>query len=156
MKKIFLVLWAILIAASVIGFFAFGKKTGPETKSQEAISEEKGTYSSPKMDAKYIEYSQSLLENTKENRRVLFFYANWCPTCRPADSNFKQNESKIPHDVKLIRVNYNDTETDDEEKELAKKYGVTYQHTFVQIESSGKEITKWNGGQIDELVKNLK
>ena len=106
--------------------------------------------------SRYIQYSKSTIDSASSNRRVLFFYASWCPTCKPADASFTQNASKIPDDVTLIRVNYNDPETDQEEKELAKKYGITYQHTFVQIDSLGKEITKWNGGQIDELLSNIK
>ena len=107
-------------------------------------------------DSRYVEYSKTALEKAASNRRVLFFYASWCPTCRPADASFKENISKIPKDVTLIRVNYNDPETDQEEKDLAKKYGITYQHTYVQIDNTGKEITKWNGGQINELLSNIK
>jgi hypothetical protein len=44
----------------------------------------------------------------------------------------------------------------DSNNELKKKYGVTYQHTFVQIDSNGNMITKWNGGDIDTLKQNLK
>jgi thiol-disulfide isomerase/thioredoxin len=104
----------------------------------------------------YVEYSNTAFNNASNNRRVLFFYASWCPTCRPADTSFTKNVSKIPDDVTLIRVNYNDPDTDQEEKDLAKKYGITYQHTFVQIDSTGKEVTKWNGGQIDELLFHVK
>src|SRR3989338_2346256 len=106
--------------------------------------------------SRYIQYSKSTIDSASSNRRVLFFYASWCPTCKPADASFTQNASKIPDDVTLIRVNYNDPETDQEEKDLAKKYGITYQHTFVQIDSLGKEITKWNGGQINGLLANIK
>lgn len=106
--------------------------------------------------SRYVEYSKVALEKATTNRRVLFFYASWCPTCKPADASFTQNASKIPENVTLLRVNYNDPDTDQEEKELAKKYGITYQHTFVQIDSTGKEVTKWNGGQIDELLSNIK
>lgn len=106
--------------------------------------------------SRYAEYSKSVLDSASSNRRVLFFYASWCPTCKPADANFTQNENKIPDDVTLIRVNYKDPETDEEEKDLAKRYGITYQHTFVQIDRAGKEVTKWNGGQIDELLSNIK
>jgi thioredoxin 1 len=109
-----------------------------------------------KMTSRYVEYSKEALDKVASKRRVLFFYASWCPTCKPADANFTQNASKIPEDVTLIRVNYNDPETDQEEKDLAKKYGITYQHTFVQIDGSGKEVTKWNGGQIDELLSKIK
>ena len=86
---------------------------------------------------------------------MLFFYDNWCPTCQPVDKSLQENQAQLPEDVTVIRVNYNDTETSDEEKELAKQYGITYQHTFVQIDSEGQEITKWNGGDIEQLLSNL-
>lgn len=105
--------------------------------------------------ASYIEYSPSALTAASTSRIVLFFYANWCPTCRPTDAEFKANSSQIPPGVTVIRVNYNDTETDQTEKDLAKDYGVTYQHTFVQIDSSGAALTKWNGGGIAQLRANL-
>ena len=105
---------------------------------------------------RYVEYSKSALDQAGSARRVLFFYANWCPTCRPTDANLKENAGKIPQDLTVIRVNYNDPDTDQEEKDLAKKYAVTYQHTFVQIDSQGKEIVKWNGGQINELLNKIR
>jgi thioredoxin 1 len=107
-------------------------------------------------DSRYIEYSPESYELHKDKRRVLFFYANWCPTCRLADADFVKNISIIPEDTVVIRVNYNDSETDNNEKELAKNYAVTYQHTFVQINGHGNEVTKWNGGQTEDLLKNIK
>lgn len=106
--------------------------------------------------SRYIEYSKQNLDKTRTTRRVLFYYASWCPTCRPADEDLRNNANKIPDDVTVIRVNYNDPETDQEEKGLAEKYGVTYQHTFVQIDSEGNEITKWNGGKTNELLSQIK
>lgn len=104
----------------------------------------------------YSPFTTATLANGANTKRVLFFYASWCPTCKPADAAFSNNVEKIPAGVSLIRVNYNDNETDDEEKALAKKYGVTYQHTFVQLDAKGNQVTKWNGGQIAELVSNIK
>lgn len=106
--------------------------------------------------ARYVEYSKAALDGAVNNRRVLFFYASWCPTCKPTDTDLTTNSSKIPVDVTVIRVNYNDPETDQEEKDLAKKYGITYQHTFVQIDGQGKEVTKWNGGKTEELLAKIK
>jgi thiol-disulfide isomerase/thioredoxin len=106
--------------------------------------------------ARYVVYSKKALDNAAGKRRVLYFYASWCPICRPADLNFKDNVSKIPEDVVVVRVNYNDPDTDQEEKDLAQKYGITYQHTFVQIDAQGNKIAVWNGGQINELLKNIK
>lgn len=104
----------------------------------------------------YLPFSSTALTDTKDTRRVLFFYANWCPTCQPADKDFTNNASKLPKDVSVIRVNYSDNDTDQAEKDLAKKYGITYQHTFVQIDAQGNEIAKWNGGQVADLLNNLK
>jgi thiol-disulfide isomerase/thioredoxin len=126
-------------------------KVGSMLKKDDSVMEGDAMASS-----RYVQYSRSALDSAKNGRTVLFFYASWCPTCKPADTSFTQNANKIPGDMTLIRVNYNDTETDQEEKDLAKKYNITYQHTFVQIDSTGKEITKWNGGQIDELLSNIK
>lgn len=109
-----------------------------------------------KKSGSYLPFSPEVLAANSENRRVLFFYASWCPTCKPADKNFSDNVSKIPEDVAVIRVNYSDPDTDQAEKDLAKKYGITYQHTFVQIDADGKEIAKWNGGSLTELLSNLK
>lgn len=106
--------------------------------------------------SRYILYSPASFETESEKRRVLYFYANWCPICRPADANLKANENRIPEDVVVIRVNYNDSDTDQDEKKLAEKYGVTYQHTFVQIDQNANEVTKWNGGEIEELLDRIK
>ncbi len=106
--------------------------------------------------SKYIEYSRQAFDQAKGSRRVLYFYASWCPTCRIADPDLSTNSNKFPEDVIVLRVNYNDPDTDQEEKDLAKKYAITYQHTFVQIDGSGNEVTKWNGGKTEELLANIK
>ena len=107
-------------------------------------------------ESRYVEHSKTALAKAAGNRRVLFFYASWCPTCQPTDANLKENTGRIPEDLTVIRVNYNDPETDQEEKDLAKKYNVVYQHTFVQIDAEGNMVTGWNGGQIDELLAKTK
>ncbi len=125
-------------------------------KDEAMMKDESEKMDSAMQESRYVEYDQAALANNENKRRVLFFYANWCPTCRPADANFKTNIDKIPDDAILIRVNYKDSETDQQEKDLAELYGITYQHTFVQIDEQGKEIAKWNGGQIVEFLANIK
>ena len=73
----------------------------------------------------------------------LFFFANWCPTCREQDPRNQQVVRSHQGGVAGFRVNYNDTETDADEKELAKQYGVTYQHTgfFIGTDGSTKKKT---------------
>lgn len=108
------------------------------------------------MVTRYFPYEKNTFDTANGTKKVLFFYANWCPTCKPADSDFTQQMLQIPEDIVLIRVNYNDAETEIAEKELADRYQVTYQHTFVQIDETGKEITRWTGGKMTELLSNVK
>lgn len=107
-------------------------------------------------DSPYIEYSPGVLERTADKKRVLFFYANWCPVCKPLDQDLTKNPNVIPQGVVIIRVNFNDTSTDKDEEALAAKYGVTYQHTFVQIDKNGDAVTIWNGGGLNETLSKIK
>lgn len=100
----------------------------------------------------YVEYSvQALSEAAKNNgKAVLFFHAKWCPFCKTADQAFSSRTQEIPAGVTVLKTDY------DTEKELRTKYGVTYQHTFVQVDANGNQITKWNGGDIETLKSNIK
>lgn len=86
-------------------------------------------------------------ENSSE-KVVLFFNASWCPTCKAADKEFKS--SKIPDGVTILSVDY------DLNTELRKKYGVTYQHTFVQIDGKGEIVKKWSGGGVVKVEAETK
>lgn len=100
----------------------------------------------------YQDYSAATVKSEQAggNKVVLFFHAAWCPFCKTADGAFINRASEIPAGVTILKTDY-DSNTD-----LKKKYGVTYQHTFVQIDSDGNAVTKWNGGDIDNLKKYLK
>lgn len=87
-------------------------------------------------------------ELAKEKPTVLFFYADWCPSCQFAHKNFKDNLAKLT-DLYLVVVNY------DTSKDLQKRYGVTYQHSFVQISPEGESLVKWNGGSTPELLAKI-
>lgn len=82
---------------------------------------------------------------------VLFFRASWCPTCRAADADIKANLSKIPSNLTILDVNY------DNSTSLKQKYVVTYQHTFVQVDKDGNLIKKWSGSPtLASLVAEVK
>lgn len=100
----------------------------------------------------YQDYSPEQVKADQQAGRkvVLFFHAPWCPFCKTADANFKANIEKIPQGVSVVKTDY------DSNTELRKQYGVTYQHTFVQIDAEGKLVSKWTGGDIDNLIKYLK
>lgn len=100
----------------------------------------------------YKDYSPTTLaEATKGGGKVvLFFWAAWCPYCKEANADFTANTGQIPAGVTVLKTNY------DTEKELKTKYGITYQHTFVQVDAKGNQVTKWSGGGIKELIANIK
>ena len=82
---------------------------------------------------------------------VLFFRASWCPTCKAVDADIKANLSKIPSSLAILDVNY------DNSTALKQKYGVTYQHTFVQVDAQGNLIKKWSGSPtLSALVAEVK
>lgn len=154
MNKTIITAGIVILAFVGGGWYMVSQQS--QQREEPKVTEEKAVMMDENSSSRYVEYSKTVLDQAVNNRRVLYFYASWCPTCRSADADFKANTSKIPKDLIVVRVNYNDPETDKEEKDLAEKYGITYQHTFVQIDSQGKEVTKWNGGQTDELFANIK
>lgn len=152
----------IIAVALIAGYFYFNQSAKPDLSNTQDVSTSvetgsAGSAATETTDAsRYRTNHASELAEAQSPRRILFFYASWCPTCIPADKILSSSQSSLPEDVIIYRLNYNDPDTDQVEADLAKKYGVTYQHTFVQIDESGEVVTKWNGGGISELLTNLK
>lgn len=74
---------------------------------------------------------------------VLYFYANWCPVCKEETANalYPAFNELTTDNVVGIRINYKDSNTDSDEKALAVKYGIPYQHTKVLLRN-GTQILK--------------
>jgi thioredoxin 1 len=167
----------LLIGASALYLNQSGPKVSPKTSSEaETMLEKKdeammkdGAMLEPVKDktmeadqtpandlwagpGSYQTYTSELVSREQAAGRtvVLFFHAPWCPYCKTADANFTANVSKIPHGVTVLKTDY------DSNVDLKKQYGVTYQHTFVQIDNNGQLVSKWAGGDIDNLIKYLK
>lgn len=81
---------------------------------------------------------------------VIDFAADWCPSCRAFEANVNENVQDIPADLTILKADY------DTELELRKQYGVTQQHTFVQVDAQGNEIAKWVGSPtLEALIAKL-
>jgi thiol-disulfide isomerase/thioredoxin len=99
----------------------------------------------------YMPYDASKLAFAKEGKVVLFFNASWCPTCKAIDADIKASLSDIPANTLILSVDY------DTSKDLKAKYGVTTQHTFVQVDASGNSLNKWVGGDtLEKVLSNVK
>lgn len=98
----------------------------------------------------YEAYSADKIARAETGDVVLFFHASWCPSCRGLNSSIESNLKSIPLGVTILKTDY------DKETELKKKYGVTYQHTLVQVDKSGNMIKKWSGGgTLDNLLSQI-
>ena len=80
---------------------------------------------------------QSQMAERAGTKVVYFFHASWCPTCRATEKAIE--EDGIPAGLTVVKVDF-DSETD-----LRKTYGITQQHTFVQVDPDGEELAKWTG-----------
>ena len=95
----------------------------------------------------YADYDSALVGKTENT--VLFFHANWCPSCRAADTGI--SGGTVPGGLTILKTDY------DSNTELKKKYKVLSQHTFVQVDANGDFIKKWVGGNdVAAIVENLK
>lgn len=80
---------------------------------------------------------QSQMAERAGTKVVYFFHASWCPTCRATEKAI--DEDGIPAGLTVVKVDF-DSETD-----LRTTYGITQQHTFVQVDEDGDELAKWTG-----------
>jgi len=98
--------------------------------------------------AAYVVYQDGVIGNGQSS--VLFFHAAWCPSCKQADKELQEIYGAGDAKLTTYKVDY-DTQVD-----LKKKYGITYQHTFVVIDGEGnavKTMTSPTAAQIAVLVK---
>lgn len=100
----------------------------------------------------YIPYTSEKIAMASPNHDVvLFFRASWCATCRAVDADIKNHLKEIPENLTILDINYDDS------TDLKKKYGVTYQHTFVQVDTQGNLIKKWGGSPtLASLLSEIK
>lgn len=163
-----MIIGGVLIAAAVIWFLTAQDrdvsgdamtKTETQTdaaKEAEAMKKDEGTMkeNGEAMMAKggqYAAYDAAKIAFAKEGKVVLFFRASWCPSCRALDGDIKANLGQIPENLLILDVDY------DKYADLKKQYGVTYQHTLVQVDENGKMIAKWAGSpELGDLLKEVK
>lgn len=102
--------------------------------------------SSPLFDFKKSDYNMALASGKPI---VLYFYANWCPICKEEvrDALYPAFNELTTANIIGFRVNYNDSDTDADEKVLAREFGVAYQHTKVFLKNGARTLKSpesWN------------
>ena len=84
----------------------------------------------------YMEHSDAAMHH--DGRTVLFFDASWCPDCQKLKNALSSEHDVIPADVTVVDVDY------DSHNDLRKQYGVTMQHTFVEVDAQGNKVSSWS------------
>lgn len=108
------------------------------------VDETSTTIEAPKVGT-YTDYNNN--DFTKiDGKIVLDFYAPWCPSCRKLEKDIKKSLMDIPANVTILKVDY------DSETGLKNKYGVTRQHTLVQVDQNAKMFKRWSGGSTLESI----
>lgn len=161
------VVWFVVIIILILAVFYFNKSsqhnTLPaehlagddvmDTMEQEKMVDDSAMMMDDEMApsvGSYEVYSPEKLALADTGHVVLFFRASWCPTCRGLDKDIRAHLDTIPGNLAILDVNYDDS------TELKKKYGVTYQHTLVQVDSSGNLIKKWMGSPtLSDVVSEI-
>lgn len=75
---------------------------------------------------------------------VLFFNASWCPTCQATVQSL--DDDGVPAGLTVVSVDY------DNANDLRQQYGITVQHTFVQVDATGNELAKFTGAASGEAI----
>ena len=96
-------------------------------------------------------YSPEKLALANDGTVILFFHADWCPSCRSLEDDINEKLGRIPENTHILKLDY-DTET-----ELKKQYSVIRQHTLVVVDADGAELKKLTGltNTLDQVVNQL-
>ncbi|XLQ19950.1 MAG: thioredoxin family protein [Candidatus Moraniibacteriota bacterium] len=177
-SKIFVVLLIILIIGISAIMFGYGGNNVQEIKSEAGqkageIMEEHGDIviekvvdsGKEKVGEALKEVGEKILEEnnapgyygnygddgvSEYENVVVFFTADWCPSCVEAEKNIESEKNDIPTDVAIVKVDFDDDD-------LKQNYGVSKQHTFVLINEVGEENKKWVGSKtLAEIIDNIK
>ena len=140
---------ATLLLASCASAGPLATTTQPDSSMSETPSASETTTEAA---GDYIPYESLVTSGDKysDSKVVLFFNAVWCSTCQQARENIEASLGQIPENLAIVVVDF------DSSIELRKKYGVTVQHTFIEIDSAGEPLGKWSGSvTVDQIVEQL-
>lgn len=138
-KKVVVLAFITLTLIIGVGYLASSQSALAPSESK-AVAVNFATTTSANSAGAFLPYDESNLVQFASARHVIFFGATWCPGCRLLVSDITENQDTIPAGLIIHRADF------DTDLALRQKYGVTVQHTFVEVNNTGALIKKWNGG----------
>lgn len=107
-----------------------------------------------------LDFTQTDFEQARAGGKlvVLYFYANWCPICREETANalYPFFNALTGDDVVGFRVNFNDNQTDANERALAREFGIAYQHSKVFLRNGVRTLKSpesWDRARYEREVQ---
>jgi thiol-disulfide isomerase/thioredoxin len=102
--------------------------------------------------ANYKEYTPEVLVSalSSGNATLLYFYADWCGTCRgqePINQAFFNRALQDNLAVTGVRMNV------DENQQIMRQYRINYQHSYVLLDKSGNPVDRFYGDHSEEELK---
>lgn len=165
MNKIVLVLIGVFVLG--VGLLFLSNQKQNIVPSEEKVSSEGKTipgYSGKIIagnTSPFLEFNKSDYEKALASDKIILldFYANWCPICRAEEPEIYAGFDSLITD-KLIgfRVNFNDSDTDSDEKQLAKDFNVPYQHTKIFLRNGqevARSVDQWDRNRFTEEVEKI-
>ncbi len=155
MNKRLVIVFAIIVIAALVLFVIFNQKVeqnaAVSVRENQTITDDKDVNTTVQSGVgPYEAYEPQKVSLAETNDVVLFFHASWCPSCRALNSDIEKNLALIPSGKIILKIDY------DKEIELKKKYGVTTQHTLVQVDKDGNSLKKWSGGAtLEDLLLQI-
>jgi thiol-disulfide isomerase/thioredoxin len=164
MSKKTLIIVGIIIGLLIIGgsVFAYSnnqteKQVTIDSKTEDNVTIENDedvmvTDNTNSNNGSYITLAEYDSDSAKYNdtKVVYFFHASWCPICRSIDEDLLADMPQIPEGVTIVKTDF-DNSTD-----LRKKYGVTNQYTFVQVDNNGNETSQWSATSSTDAIAGIK
>lgn len=160
MKNTSIIIGAIVLIIGV-GYLVTNNASEPTTVTQEATTEtealatEETTITEESVDevattdlaaveaaapGVYTAYGADTIAQSDAEHILLFFHATWCPSCKALDANIVANAYSIPAGVEIYKVDY------DTSAALKRQYGVTTQHSIIEITASGEALSRISHG----------
>lgn len=97
----------------------------------------------------YEDYTLEKLKNAKQEFKILFFHASWCPTCKAFEE--KILSQVIPENILILKVDY------DTNLELRKKYNILTQTSFVIVDNNWNLLKRWIWARnIEDIIEKTK
>lgn len=105
----------------------------------------------------YLPFTQELFDEELKTDKtiILMFYSTWCSACTTESDLLEKKFSSFDNNkIIILRVNYNDGDTDSYETALAEKYDISSRHDRVIIKNNDV-IRKYTGNKDYAFWKNL-